>query len=129
MEILKHLEHRGATGYDPLLGDGAGILLQLPDTFLREEALKLGITLPTSGNYACGIVFLPQSANGRAACESAMARIIYEEGQHFLGWRDVPRDNSGLAQAARDIEPVMRQVFIAAMSPAPTRTPSSASCS
>ncbi len=112
LQILKNLEHRGATGYDPLLGDGAGILLQLPDTFLREEALTLGITLPAAGAYACGIVFLPQSMNGRAACESAMARIIYEEGQHFLGWRDVPRDNTGLAQAARDIEPVVRQVFI-----------------
>jgi len=112
LQILKNLEHRGATGYDPLLGDGAGILLQLPDTFLREEALALGITLPAAGAYACGIVFLPQSMNGRAACESAMARIIYEEGQHFLGWRDVPRDNTGLARAARDIEPVVRQVFI-----------------
>ena len=112
LQILKNLEHRGATGYDPLLGDGAGILLQLPDTFLREEALALGIALPAAGAYACGIVFLPQSMNGRAACESAMARIIYEEGQHFLGWRDVPRDNTGLAQAARDIEPVVRQVFI-----------------
>ena len=112
LQILKNLEHRGATGYDPLLGDGAGILLQLPDTFLREEALTLGIALPAAGAYACGIVFLPQSMNGRAACESAMARIIYEEGQHFLGWRDVPRDNTGLAQAARDIEPVVRQVFI-----------------
>ena len=110
--ILKNLEHRGATGYDPLLGDGAGILLQLPDTFLREEALKSDITLPAEGSYACGNVFLPQSRNGRAACEAAMARVIHEEGQDFLGWRDVPRDNAGLAQAARDIEPVVRQIFI-----------------
>ncbi|HEX5392744.1 MAG TPA: glutamate synthase central domain-containing protein, partial [Rhodocyclaceae bacterium] len=112
LSILKNLEHRGATGYDPKLGDGAGILLQLPDTFFREETKKLGITLPAAGSYAAGMVFLPQSANGRQACESAIARIVCEEGQVFLGWRDVPRDNSGLADAAREIEPVIRQVFI-----------------
>jgi glutamate synthase (NADPH/NADH) large chain len=112
LQILENLTHRGATGYDPLLGDGAGILIQLPDTFLRAEAAKLGMTLPAVGAYACGNVFLPQSANGRAACESAVARIVFEEGQDFLGWRDVPRDNRGLAQAAKDAEPVIRQVFI-----------------
>ncbi|WP_223115982.1 glutamate synthase-related protein [Oryzomicrobium terrae] len=113
LQILKNLDHRGATGYDPLLGDGAGILIQMPDAFLREEAGKQGIALPQAGDYACGIVFLPQSANGRAACESVMARVIFEEGQTLLGWRDVPRDNRGLAEAARAIEPVMRQAFIA----------------
>jgi glutamate synthase (NADPH/NADH) large chain len=110
--ILKNLDHRGATGYDPKLGDGAGILIQIPDRLLREETARLGITLPDAGDYACGNVFLPQSANGRAACESTVARIVHEEGHGFLGWRDVPRDNSGLAEAARAIEPVMRQVFI-----------------
>ncbi|HZV54246.1 MAG TPA: glutamate synthase large subunit [Rhodocyclaceae bacterium] len=113
LQILENLTHRGATGYDPLLGDGAGILIQLPDAFLRAETAKLGIKLPAEGGYGCGNIFLPQSANGRAACESALARIVHEEGQTFLGWRDVPRDNSGLAQAARDREPVVRQVFIA----------------
>ncbi|MBL8470727.1 MAG: glutamate synthase large subunit [Rhodocyclaceae bacterium] len=112
LKILNNLVHRGATGYDPLLGDGAGILIQMPDRFLREESAKLGITLPPLGDYACGIVFLPQSVNGRDACESAVARIIHEEGQNFLGWRDVPRANAGLAVAARAIEPAMRQVFI-----------------
>ncbi|MDX9994029.1 MAG: glutamate synthase large subunit [Rhodocyclaceae bacterium] len=112
LKILENLTHRGATGYDPLLGDGAGILIQLPDAFLREETARLGIPLPAIGNYGCGNIFLPQSANGRAACESAIARIVHEEGQIFLGWRDVPRDNSGLAQAAKDLEPVIRQVLI-----------------
>jgi glutamate synthase (NADPH/NADH) large chain len=112
LKILENLTHRGATGYDPLLGDGAGILIQLPDAFLREETAKLGIRLPAAGSYGCGNIFLPQSANGRAACESAIARIVHEEGQAFLGWRDVPRDNKGLAQAARDMEPAIRQVFI-----------------
>ena len=112
LQILKNLTHRGATGYDPKLGDGAGILIQLPDAFLREEAAKLAITLPAVGEYACGMVFLPQSGNGRVACESAIARIVHEEGQNCLGWRDVPRDNRDIAAAAQAIEPVMRQVFI-----------------
>ncbi|CAG0972932.1 partial Ferredoxin-dependent glutamate synthase 1, partial [Rhodocyclaceae bacterium] len=113
LRILENLTHRGATGYDPLLGDGAGILIQIPDAFLRAETGKLGLKLPATGDYACGNIFLPQSANGRAACESAMARIVCEEGQVFLGWRDVPRDNRGLAQAAKDAEPAIRQVFVA----------------
>ena len=113
LQILANLTHRGATGYDPKLGDGAGMLIQIPDAFLRKEATKLGITLPAEGSYACGNVFLPQSQNGREACEAIIARIIHEEDQVLLGWRDVPRDNSDIAQAARDVEPVMRQVFIA----------------
>jgi glutamate synthase (NADPH/NADH) large chain len=112
LRILDNLTHRGATGYDPLLGDGAGILIQMPDEFLRAEAARIGLSLPVVGEYACGMVFLPQSANGRMACESVVARLIYAEGQNFLGWRDVPRDNAGLAEAARDEEPVVRQVFI-----------------
>ena len=112
LQILKNLTHRGATGYDPKLGDGAGILIQLPDAFLRKEANKLGITLPEAGKYACGTAFLPQSANGREACESVMARIVHEEGQTLLGWRDVPRDNRNIADAAKAVEPVMRQVLI-----------------
>jgi len=113
LQILANLTHRGATGYDPKLGDGAGILIQLPDAFLRKEADKLGITLPASGDYACGTIFLPQSQNGRDACESIVARIVHEEAQTLLGWRDVPRDNSNIADAARLVEPVMRQVMIA----------------
>ena len=110
--ILENLEHRGATGYDPLLGDGAGILIQLPDAFLRAERAKQGLRLPPVGHYAVGNVFLPQSITGRKACESVLARIIHEEGLEFLGWRDVPVDNTILAEAARDLEPVTRQVFI-----------------
>ena len=79
---------------------------------MRKEATKLGINLPAHGSYACGTAFLPQTKNGREACESIVARIIHEEAQTLLGWRDVPRDNSNIAQAAKDVEPVMRQVFI-----------------
>ena len=117
LTILRNLTHRGATGYDPKLGDGAGMLIQLPDAFMRKEATKLNITLPAEGQYAVGMIFLPQSSNGREACESIIARIIHEEGQTCLGWRDVPRNNSDIAAAARAIEPVMRQVFIGSNAP------------
>jgi glutamate synthase (NADPH/NADH) large chain len=78
LQILANLTHRGATGYDPKLGDGAGILIQMPDAFMRKEATKLGIKLPALGEYACGTAFLPQTKNGREACESIVARIIHE---------------------------------------------------
>lgn len=113
LELLTNLTHRGATGYDPKLGDGAGLLMQLPDTFMRNEAAKLNITLPAAGRYAVGNVFLPQSAKNREVCEALFSTIIAEENQVLLGWRDVPVDNSNIAQAARDVEPVMRQVFVA----------------
>ncbi|WP_131110436.1 glutamate synthase large subunit [Sulfuricystis thermophila] len=114
LQILKNLEHRGATGYDPLLGDGAGILIQIPDAFFRAEMARQGVELPPPGQYGVGMIFLPRAAESRRACEAAIERTIRYEGQTLLGWRDVPVDNSGLAQAARDVEPVMRQVFIAA---------------
>ncbi|HSI45461.1 MAG TPA: glutamate synthase subunit alpha, partial [Methylophilus sp.] len=113
LQLLDNLTHRGATGYDPKLGDGAGLLMQMPDTFMREEAAKLGITLPATGQYAVGQAFLPQQAENRAKCEAIFAQIIAEENQTLLGWRDVPVDNSNIADAARAVEPVMRQVFIA----------------
>ncbi|MDP1527618.1 MAG: glutamate synthase-related protein [Rhodocyclaceae bacterium] len=112
LQILKNLEHRGATGYDPLLGDGAGILIQIPDAFLRAEMTGQGVELPPPGSYGVGMVFLPRNPESRRACEAAIERTIRYEGQVLLGWRDVPVDNRGLAQAARDIEPVIRQVFI-----------------
>ena len=114
LQILRNLEHRGATGYDPLLGDGAGILIQTPDAFLREEMAKQGVALSENGSYGVGMVFLPQGQASRRACEQEIERAICDEGQVVLGWRDVPRDNRGLAQAARDNEPVVRQVFIGA---------------
>jgi len=112
--ILQNLEHRGATGYDPLLGDGAGILIQIPDEFFRAEMALQGITLPAPGKYGVGMVFLPRNDASRRACEAVIERAIRYEGQVLLGWRDVPVDNSGLAQAAKDIEPLVRQVFIGA---------------
>ncbi len=113
LQLLTNLTHRGATGYDPKLGDGAGLLMQMPDAFMRKEAAKLNITLPEAGKYAVGIAFLPQGAANRAACEALVSQIIAEENQTFLGWRDVPVDNSNIANAAIAVEPVMRQVMIA----------------
>ena len=112
LQILRNLTHRGATGADPLAGDGAGILIQLPDGFFREEMARQGIALPPLGEYGVGMVFLPQEPASRLACEYEIERAIKDEGQMLLGWRDVPRDNSGLGESVKAIEPVIRQVFI-----------------
>jgi glutamate synthase (NADPH/NADH) large chain len=112
LQILRNLTHRGAVGADPLVGDGAGILLQLPDQFFREEMAKQGVALPPVGEYGVGMVFLPKEPASRLACEYEIARAIKNEGQVLLGWRDVPRDRTGLGEAVKRIEPVIRQVFI-----------------
>ncbi len=112
LQILKNLAHRGAVGADPLAGDGAGILLQIPDAFLREEMARQHVKLPPYGQYGVGMVFLPQEPASRLACEYEIERAIKEEGQTLIGWRDVPCDNSGLGDSVRKIEPVIRQVFI-----------------
>ena len=113
LQILKNLTHRGATGADPLQGDGAGILIQLPDAFLRRACGRQGLTLPAVGQYGVGMVFLPQEPASRMACEQEIERAVASEGQILLGWRDVPTDNSGLSERTKEVEPVMRQVFIA----------------
>jgi glutamate synthase (NADPH/NADH) large chain len=116
LELLTNLTHRGATGYDPKLGDGAGMLMQMPDAFMRKEATKLNINLPEAGQYAVGNVFLPQNTKNRETCEAIISKIITEENQTLLGWRDTPVDNSNIAQAARDVEPTMRQLIIGSSS-------------
>jgi glutamate synthase domain-containing protein 1 len=108
LQILRNLTHRGATGADPLAGDGAGILIQLPDQFFREEMAKQGIALPPLGEYGVGMVFLPQEPASRLACEYEIERAIKDEGQVLLGWRDVPRDNTGVGESVKVIEPVIR---------------------
>src|SRR5438552_7506277 len=113
LQILRNLTHRGATGADPLQGDGAGILLQLPDAFLRRACGRQGLTLPAVGQYGVGMVFLPQEPASRMACEQEIERAVVSEGQILLGWRDVPTDNSGLSERTKEVEPVARQVFIA----------------
>jgi glutamate synthase (NADPH/NADH) large chain len=113
LQILENLTHRGAVGADPLAGDGAGILIQVPDAFLRKVLAKEKFTLPSVGEYGVGMLFLPRDAKARAACEKVIADKIKTEGQTLLGWRDVPVNNNGLGVSVKAAEPVVRQVFIA----------------
>ena len=110
--ILKNLNHRGAVGADPKASDGAGILVQIPDKFFREELARQGVKLPPLGQYGVGMVFLPREPASRLACEYEIERAIKDEGQTVLGWRDVPVDNSDLGDSVKALEPVIRQVFI-----------------
>ena len=112
--ILKNLDHRGAVGADPLQGDGAGILIQIPDQLYREELAKQGIALPVTGEYGVGMVFLPQEAASRLACQEEIERAVRGEGQIVLGWRDVPVNRDmPMSPAVRAKEPVIRQIFVA----------------
>jgi glutamate synthase (ferredoxin) len=113
LEILVNLTHRGACGCDPLTGDGAGILLQMPDGFFRPELAKDRLELPAAGDYAVGNVFFPPADDQRRVCEEVLERICVEEGQRFLGWRDVPTDNRDIGRSAREVEPRIRQAIIA----------------
>jgi len=112
LQILENLTHRGAVGADPLAGDGAGILLQIPDEFFRAQCAAQGVELPPPGSYGVGMLFLSRDASIRAACEQVLADKIAAEGQQLLCWRDVPVDGSGLGESVKSSEPVVRQVFI-----------------
>ncbi|MCA3238540.1 MAG: glutamate synthase-related protein [Curvibacter sp.] len=113
LKILENLDHRGAVGADKLMGDGAGILIQLPDALYREEMAKQGVTLPPQGEYGVGMIFLPKEHASRLACEQEMERAIKAEGQVLLGWRDVPVNREmPMSPAVREKEPVIRQVFV-----------------
>src|SRR5664279_6464151 len=94
LRILCNLEHRGATGADPRMGDGAGILVQIPHKFFAKEAARLGFTLPAAGEYAVGQLFMPTDANWRQITRDIYADIIQREGFVLLRWRDVPKDHS-----------------------------------
>ncbi|MGA2284421.1 MAG: glutamate synthase large subunit [Candidatus Dormibacteria bacterium] len=112
LEALRNLGHRGATGSDPLSGDGAGILLQTPDALLRREA---GFALPGPGAYGVGMAFLPRDASGRADCEALVAGACHDEGLRLLGWRDVPVEPGCAGPTALAGMPVTRQLFVAAV--------------
>ncbi len=113
LEILVNLSHRGACGCDPLTGDGCGMLTQLPHDFLAAKAAELGFKLPAQGDYGAGNVFLPRDEAQRRFCEERLAAIVAEEGQRLVGWRDLPVENDVLGWLAREVEPVIRQIFIA----------------
>jgi glutamate synthase (NADPH/NADH) large chain len=113
LKILENLDHRGAVGADELMGDGAGILIQIPDQFYREEMAKQSIKLPPDGEYGVGMVFLPKENASRLACEQELERTVRIEGQVILGWRDVPVDTDmPMSPNVRQSEPVIRQIFI-----------------
>ncbi len=113
LELLVNLTHRGAVGANPTVGDGAGLLLQVPDRLLRESCAETGFDLPPRGDYGVGQVFLPRDPGVRARCETAFEEGLARNGLIFLGWRDVPVDRSVLSEAVRASEPVIRQVFAA----------------
>src|SRR6185503_9846800 len=104
-------EHRGACGCEVNTGDGAGILMQTPDRFLRKV---VPFTLPAAGSYGAGLVFLPHQEKDRDAIKALIGQIVAEEGATLLGWRDVPNDNRLLGASAVATQPVFQQVFIGA---------------
>ena len=113
LRILENLYHRGAQGCDPCTGDGAGILLQIPHEFFVRVCGSQGMKLPEAGGYGVGMVYLPQREKSRRQCEALMEAIVQEEGQEFLGWRDVPAKEEKIGVQARSTLPVIRQFFIA----------------
>ena len=109
LQVLIHLEHRGASGSEANTGDGAGILLQMPDAFFRAV---LPFELPPAGAYGAGLVFLPRDAKDRELLKARIGAIVAEEGLPLLGWRDVPSDNSLLGDSAKATQPIFEQIFI-----------------
>lgn len=113
LKILENLDHRGAVGADSLMGDGAGILIQIPDELYRSEMQKKGIELPPVGEYGVGMIFLPKESASRLACEQELERTVRQEGQIVLGWRDVPIDvKMPMSPTVKKTEPIIQQIFI-----------------
>ena len=110
LQILLNLDHRGAVGADPLTGDGAGILTQIPDKFFRSVC---EFNLPPIGQYGVAMLFLPRDSNERTKIEGLWNESVIAEGMSVLGWRDVPVNSSILGKAVAAVEPVQRQIFIA----------------
>ncbi|KAB3519268.1 glutamate synthase large subunit [Corynebacterium sp. zg254] len=112
IQALVNLDHRGAAGAETNTGDGAGILIQIPDRFYREEMAAQGVELPPAGQYAAGIAFLPNSRMAALDAQRDIEHIISEEGLTFLGWREIKTDDSSLGAIARDAEPIFTQLFL-----------------
>ncbi len=115
LAMLENLTHRGAVGADPLVGDGAGMLMQIPDRFYREEWAERGVELPEPGHYGVGHFFMPRDGALREKIDTIIADVVRSEGQELIGFREVPVDNSCLSRAPEIVasEPVHRQIFIA----------------
>ncbi|HEX2553594.1 MAG TPA: glutamate synthase large subunit [Microvirga sp.] len=112
LAILKNLDHRGAVGADPKMGDGCGILVQIPHEFFAEECAASGIALPQAGEYGVGHLFMPQDPEGFRLVEEIVAKAIHDEGLQLLGWREVPVDNADLGESVKATEPRQRQIFV-----------------
>jgi glutamate synthase (ferredoxin) len=112
LDVLANIEHRGAVGCDPDSGDGAGILLQIPHEFFRDECAEDFSAIPEPGQYAVGMLYLPRVRQERSRCERLAEQVIADHGMSFLGWRTVPTDNSRLGEGSRYLEPVIRQIFV-----------------
>jgi glutamate synthase (NADPH) large chain len=112
LQILVNLDHRGAVGADPLVGDGAGILIQIPDALIRDWASGAGATLPPAGEYAVAMCFLPRDEETRAVAVGQFEHFLKVEKQPLVGWRDVPIDTKGLGAAVLAEMPVIRQAII-----------------
>ena len=112
LQILANLDHRGAVGADPLAGDGAGVLVHIPDQLMREELARDNVVLPEPGHYGVGMVFLPRDEDTRSRCVDSIIRSVASEGAAVLGWRDVPTDNACLGESVKPNEPIIKQVVI-----------------
>jgi glutamate synthase (ferredoxin) len=113
LQLLINLLHRGACGCEVNTGDGAGILIQMPDRFLRKEAGRLGLTLPPARGYGAGMMFLPHDPSAQRRTQDLVERVATEEGQPVIGWRDVPVDLTPVGPSAVRVAPAFKQVFIA----------------
>jgi glutamate synthase (NADPH) large chain len=116
IEVLVNLAHRGACGCDPETGDGAGVTIQIPHEFFRQECEALGFSLPNEGEYAVGMVFLPVEPQQRFQCQGILDRIVGEEGLSVAGWRDTPVDGDAIGRTARASQPYIEQIFVRAAS-------------
>ncbi len=114
LQILINLDHRGAVGADPLVGDGAGCMIQMPDRLLRDWAGEHDLALPPPGRYAVAMCFLPQDDNARDYAIRLFEHYTAAEGQTLLGWRDVPIDLTGLGTRVIETMPVIRQAIVVA---------------
>ena len=110
--MLMNMEHRGGCGCEPETGDGAGILIQNPHDFLKEECARIGIDLPEYGSYAVGMIFFPADKTVREECRYILNKHIGELGFELLGYREVPTDNSSIGATAKSLEPKTEMVFV-----------------
>ncbi len=112
IELLINLEHRGAVGAEKNSGDGAGILTQMPDRFMRKVAKEQGIELPAFGHYGVGVAFVPRDINAGIECQTIVANVVQKVGLEVLGWRKIPTDNSSLGERVKAVEPYVYHIFV-----------------